>query len=220
MNWGARRIKVHRLAAIARFATLLLPFVIVACKSGPNPLDNRVFYQWDDLADPGYYEKPFPALNHAAIGDSAAFRGVTILDGDANIARPINWMVRRASYQKYQSFIEYVSPNEYSFSVFVREDKSCASWDDVIKHYKEDAKKAGAEIMGEPVPMATWNAQGREFVVRRRMRGETAAFSNMSLEYLLKGDKHYLLAQIVHQSQSPAEVSTELEHVMKTFQAF
>ncbi len=205
---------------------LLLGAVISGCGGGgPPPLatENRVFYPGEDQAvassGSGAIERPYPPLDHNPQGDNPAYVGVSILGGTVHLSRPANWKIRRASLTPDKRFIEYVSPNEYLFSVYEMIDSPSDLWKDVTDRYKKGAKDKGAEIVGERVPVATWErAQGREFIVKRTVKGQRAPYVHLSSEVLLRGDNHVELVQIVHQGESLAPIGGELLRVMETLE--
>ncbi len=129
-----------------------------------------------------------------------------------------DWRIRRASLQPEKRFIEYVSPNEYLFAIYERVDSPVDPWKDVLERYENDAKAKGAELLGQRVPVATWNAQGREYIVRRTVKGQRAPYSHLSSEILVRGDHRIELVEIVHQGESIAPVGAELLRVMETLQ--
>ena len=92
------------------------------------------------------------------------------------------------------------------------------AWRDVLGRYEEDAKAKGVELLGARIPIATWNTQGREYVVRRTVRGQRAPYANMSREILLRSDHRIDLVEIVHQGETPALITPELLRVMETIE--
>jgi hypothetical protein len=201
---------------------LLLGVVLAGC-GGPPPitLENGTFFQFDDL--PGSsknsaFERPYPPLDRKAQGGLPEYAGVSVLGGTVRISRPADWRIRRASLQPEKRFIEYVSPNEYLFAIYERVDSPVDPWKDVLERYENDAKAKGAELLGQRVPVATWNAQGREYIVRRTVKGQRAPYSHLSSEILVRGDHRIELVEIVHQGESIAPVGAELLRVMETLQ--
>ena len=81
-------------------------------------------------------------------------------------------------------------------------------------------RELGAEIVGGRVPIATWNAQGRAYVLRRRIRGAKAPFENVSHEFLARSDARIALVQIVHQTPNIEPVTGELLRVVNRFELY
>jgi hypothetical protein len=220
----ARRCYVRARMRPLPFA-LLVGAVVSGCgPAAPPPiaLENRVFYPGEDQAAAssasGAIERPYPPLDRNAEGDLPAYIGVSILGGTVHLSRPANWKIRRASLVPEKRYVEYVSPNEYLFAIYERVDSPVDRWSDVLGRYQKDVKAKGAEIVGERIPVATWNAQGREFIVRRTVKGQRAPYSHLSSEVLLRGEHRIELVQIVHQGESIAPVGGELLRVMETLE--
>lgn len=192
------------------------------CGGGPPPvaLENRTFYQYDDLVATGgnSIERPYPPLDQKARPGLPEYTGVSILGGTVHLSRPAGWKVRRASMKAENRFIEYVSPTAYIFAIYERNDSTIDPWHDVLDRYEEDVKAQGAELVGARVPVAVWNAQGREYVVRRTVKGQKGPYSNLSREILLRSDHRIDLVEIVHQGETLAGVSDELLRVMETLE--
>ena len=102
------------------------------------------------------------------------------------------------------------------FAIYERADSPADPWRDVLERYQKDVKAKGGEVVGERIPVATWNAQGREFIVRRTVKGQRAPYSHLSSEVLLRGEHRIELVQIVHQGESLAPIGAELLRVMET----
>jgi hypothetical protein len=192
------------------------------CGGGPPPtaFENRTFYQYDDLVATGgnASERPYPPLDQKARPGLPEYIGVSVLGGTVHLSRPSNWKIRRLSMTPERRFIEYVSPNEYIFAIYERTDSAIDPWRDVLQRYEEDAKTSGAEVVGARVPVATWNAQGREYVMRRKVKGQKAPYTNLSREVLLRSDHRVDLVEIVHQGDTLAGVSDEMLRVMETLE--
>jgi hypothetical protein len=195
----------------------------LACGGGPAPVayENRVFYPGEDQAPAssgaGAIERPYPPLDRNAQGELPAYSGVAILGGTVRFSRPASWKIRRASLAPGRRYVEYVSPNEYLFSIYERADFAPTDmWRDVLGQYEKDVKAKGGEILGERVPVATWNAQGREFIVKRTVKGQRAPYAHLSSEIMLRGDDRIELVQLVHQGESVAPIGAELLRVMET----
>jgi hypothetical protein len=196
---------------------------LTGCGSGPPEiaLENRVFYQYDDQPSAdgrNPFERPYPPLDQKAKGALPDYIGVSILGGTVHISRPSNWRIRRASLTPERRFIEYVSPNEYLVAIYERTDSPAEPWVDVLSRYEAETKAKGAQIDGERVAVATWNAQGREYVVRRTIKGQRAPYTHLSREVLLRSEHRIDLLEIVHQGESIAPVGGELLRVVDTMQ--
>jgi len=193
-----------------------------ACGGGPPPaaFENKTFYPYDDLIATGgnASERPYPPLDQKARPGLPEYVGVSILGGTVHLSRPVNWKIRRLSTTPERRFIEYVSPSEYIFAIYERLDSAIDPWRDVLQRYEEDAKASGAELLGPRIPVATWNAQGREYVVRRKIKGQKAPYTNVSREVLLRSEHRIDLVEIVHQGETLAGVSDELLRIMETLE--
>lgn len=190
------------------------------CASGPprSALENKVFYQYDDLVAGNAAEQPYPPLDQKAQPGLPECVGVSILEGTVRFSRPANWKIRRLSMSPKRRFVEYVSPSEYVFAIYERTDSTGDSWREVQGRYEVDVKEAGAELLGGGVPVATANAQGRAYVVRRKIKAQRSPYVNMSREVLLRNDARVDLVTIVHQGETLAAVSDELLRVMETLE--
>ena len=142
--------------------------------------------------------------------------GVSVIGSKIHLSRPKNWVIRAASNRAEQRYIEYVSPNEYVFAIYERVDSPEDPWRDVMARYEEAVKADGAELLGARVPMSTWNAQGRAYVVRREVRAARAPFISVSREFLARSDHRIVLVQILHQTGTLEPVSDELLRVLET----
>jgi len=204
-------------------SAIVLASATAACGgSGPPPsaLENRTFYQYDDLVATGGsgIERPYPPLDQKAKEGLPEYIGVSILGGKVHLSRPQDWKIRRMSTTPERRFIEYVSPNEYLFAIYERNDSTIDPWRDVLARYEEDAKASGAELLGARVPVASWNTQGRAYVVRRTIKGQKAPYVNLSREIVYRSEHRIALVSIVHQGRTLAGVSDELLRVMDTLE--
>lgn len=204
---------MHVLARTALVGLLAL----TGCKKANTAgADNRTFYQNDDLvAKGGGIERPYPPLD---LKGPEAYMGVAVLEGSVRLSRPVGWTIRRVSTAPDHRFIEYASPHQYVFGIYERRDDAGDDWKDILGRYEEDAKTSGAEQLGGRVPVATHNAQGREYVMKRTVRGQKAPYTNVSHEVVLRGEHHVDLVEIVHQGETLEGVTQELLRVMETLE--
>ena len=198
---------------------------LCGCAGNPDPIafKNRVFYQYDDpSANAAAFEQRFAPLDLAqresAGGVMPEYTGVSIIGGNVHLSRPTNWKIRTASNKPEERFIEYVSPNEYIFAIYERPDSPSDPWRDVMGRYEKGVQEDGAEILGSRVPVATWNAQGRAYVVRRTVSASKGPFVSVSREILARSEHRIVLVQIVHQTSTLKPVSDELLRVMETLE--
>ena len=187
----------------------------------PDPIafQNRVFYNYDDPgADLSAFEQRYPPLDLAEQTPNPEYMGVSVIGANIHLSRPKNWVVRTASNQPQERYIEYVSPNEYVFSIYERVDSPEDVWREVMARYEDQVKGDGAELLGQRVPVSTWNAQGRAYVVRRQVKAAKSPFISVSREYLARSDHRIVLVQIVHQTATLKPVSDELLRVIQTLE--
>lgn len=193
------------------------------CSSAPEPIafQNRVFYQYDELAgELSPFERRYPQLDRAEEPPNPQYIGVCVLEGAVCFPRPRNWIVRRASLSPEKRFIEYVSPAEYIFAIYERIDSPTDPWREVLQRYEDDQSALGAKIIGGRVPIATANAQGRAYVLRRSVRGAKAPFENVSHEFLARSEMRIALVQIVHQTPNIEPVTGELLPVVNRLELY
>jgi len=194
---------------------------LLACSGGPEPVafTNHVFYQYDDPnATVLPFEQRYPPLDLAERAPNPEYIGVTVIGSAIHLSRPRNWVIRSASNQAEQRYIQYISPNEYVFSIYERVDSPDDLWLDVMNRYEEQVRADGAEFLGARVPVSTWNAQGRAYVVRRAVRAAKAPFISLSREFLARSEHRVVLVQIVHQTSTLEPVSDELLRVIQTLE--
>ena len=187
----------------------------------PDPIafQNRVFYNYDDPnADLAAFEQRYPPLDLAEAAPNPEYIGVSVIGTNIHLSRPKNWVVRTASNQPQERYIEYVSPNEYVFSIYERIDSPTDVWREVMGRYEDSVKADNAELLGQRVPVSTWNAQGRAYVVRRQVKASKAPFISVSREYLARSDHRIVLVQILHQTATLKPVSDELLRVIATLE--
>ena len=140
------------------------------CASSPEPVafQNRVFYQYDTFVSPktakSTLEVPYPPLDKAVASPLPEYIGVGIIGGRVHLSRPREWVIRAASTEPEHRYIEYVSPNEYMVAIYELVESPLDPWLGVMTRYEDQAKKAGADLLGKRVPMATENTQGRAYL--------------------------------------------------------
>lgn len=194
---------------------------VCGCAGTPDPIafKNRIFYQYDDPNSvAANFEQRFPPLDLALRDPNPEYQGVSVIGGTIHLSRPTNWKIRTASNKPEERYIEYVSPNEYIFAIYERLDSPSDPWRDVMDRYEKGVKEDGAEILGSRVPVTTWNAQGRAYVVRRTVKAAKSPFVSVSREILARSDHRIVLVQIVHQTSTLKPVSDELLRVMETME--
>jgi hypothetical protein len=207
-------------AAVGRTLLVVLGAALAGCGGGISAVaeQNRTFYAYDsasaDLIEE--FERPYPPLDKNAEAALPQYRGVAVLAGHVRVSRPTEWVLRRAGNEPGRRFVQYVSPKQYVFAVYEWPDHADAPWREVIDRYEEAAKASHAELVGQRIPMATWNAQARAYVVRRRVPAAKQPYVNTSLELLARNDKRVVLVQIVHQGESLGELDGELLRVVDT----
>ncbi len=201
-----------------RWAALVLAVGGSACASQPTTVENRTFFQTDEQLTHGSVEMPYPPLDLPAKpgAPGSAYKGVSILGGSVRFSRPVSWEIRRGSSEKGRRFIEYVSPHEYVFAVYERDDDKGSSWQDVLHQYEADATKVKVEWVGKAVPIAGYDTQGREYVVRRKVKGQRAPYENTSREFIFRGEHGFASVELVHQGQSDAAIEGELLRTVET----
>jgi hypothetical protein len=207
---------------MGRSLALALGLGALGCSASPDPIafQNRVFYHYDDplSSDTSAFEQRYPPLDLAEQTPNPEYIGVTLIGGSIHLSRPKNWVIRTASNKPEERYIEYVSPNEYIFSIYERVDSPEDVWREVMSRYEEAVKAEGAELLGARVPVATWNAQGRAYVVRRQVKAAKAPYISVSREFLARSDHRVVLVQIVHQTSTLQPVSDELLRVVATLE--
>ena len=207
--------------------TALLGLVLLGCGSGASNLatQNQTFYERGrgvlSSQATSQLESPFPPLDLKQPEEKNSYKGVEVLGGAVRFSRPLSWVVRTGSPAAQKRFIEYISPSQFSFTIYERIESPTDSWLSIQERYEEEAEQAGAALIGKPVPMAVWQGQGRAYSIRRTMGDATkSAWLNTSREYLIRSKHRVVLVQIVHQGDSPAHLNDELLRVMRTMQVF
>jgi hypothetical protein len=193
--------------------------MLAGCRGAPDPIafNNRVFYQYDDPnADISEFEGRYPPLDWHEITPLPEYIGVSLLRGAVRLSRPKGWVLAYASNKPMERFVQYVSPNEYLFSIYERVDSPEDLWRDVMSRYEADTKAAGGEILSARVPFATWDTQGRSYVVKRGIKAAKTPFIGMTREILTRSDHRIVLIQIVHQTGTLKPLAGELYRVLQT----
>jgi hypothetical protein len=210
-----------------RVRNLALPCCLAlassACSGSPEPLafQNQVFYYDADSSSGGdlsAFEQRYPPLDLAQKDPNPAYLGVGIIGGSIHLSRPVDWRIIKASNKPEERYIKYVSPEEYVFAVYEQVDSPSDTWRDVMQRYEDSAASNGAELLGQRVPMSTWNAQGRAYAVRRRVKAAKGPFVTMSNEFLVRDDHRVILVQVVHQGDNLKPLSEELLRVVQTLE--
>ncbi len=205
--------------ALCRWS-LLLASLQLSCGAGPDPtaITNRTFYEYGRLgagnSDIEAFERPYPPLNI----EDRSYLGVQVLGGTVRLSRPKSWVIRSASSEPQKRFIEYVSPSQIVFSIYERVESPRDVWRDVMGRYESEVEKDGGKIIAKPVPIATWNAQGRAYVVERGIAASKGAFINHAREYLLRSENRVLLVQFVNQGGNYRAPNEELLSVIESLQ--
>ena len=190
--------------------------------STPDPVafQNRTFYDYifNGALDVAAFEKPWKPWDLPEQKPNPEYKGVAILNEKVHISRPVNWVIRDANNASGRRFIEYVSPNAYVFAIYERMDRPNELWRDIMNRYEQDVKDAGAQIVGSRIPMATYNAQGREFIIKRGVAAAKSPFVSVSREFLLRSDNRIILVQVVHQGETLKPISDELWRVIQSIE--
>jgi hypothetical protein len=194
----------------------------LACGGGEAQIaeKNRVFYAFDSASPElaAQFEAPYPPLDLKAAEHAPEYRGVAVLEGKVRVSRPTDWLLRSASNEPGKRFVSYVSPHEYLFAIYEWPDRPDAPWREVMGRFAESAKASHAEIIEKPVPIATWNGQGRSYIMRRKVPASKTPYVNTSHEILVRGENRIVLVQVVHQGESIEPESPELLRVIETLE--
>jgi hypothetical protein len=174
---------------------------------------NRTFYDWavpTGGSSAGEFEQRYRPLDLAEASPNPEYIGVTVVRGGVHLSRPKNWTIREASNEPGHAFIQYISPNAYSFSIYERPDSTSDLWRDILQRYEDDVNAAEAKIIGGRVPFATAQGQGRAFTIERKVAAAKRPFMSRSREILLRGDHRIVLIQLVHQDEDMSAIDREL----------
>lgn len=195
---------------------------LAGCASGPEPeaFQNKVFYQYDAYSAASLHglEQHYPPLDKGEAPPLPEYVGVTVLGGAVHLSRPRNWVIRAGNPQPEHRYIEYVSPQEYMVAVYETVESPWDPWLDVMNRYEDQAKKSGADFLGQRIPMATANSQGRGYLVRRAVPAAKGPLLNYANEYLLRSDNRIVLLQIVHHDAPVKPLDEELRRLVETFE--
>ncbi|HET9929300.1 MAG TPA: hypothetical protein VFQ35_01375 [Polyangiaceae bacterium] len=182
---------------------------------------NRTFYDWTVATGTSGavdFEQHYPPLDQAIAPPLPEYMGVTVVSGGVHLSRPKNWMLRDGVNTPGQSFVQYISPNAYSFAVYERPESTSELWRDVQQRFEDDAQSLGAKVVGKRVPMATLGSQGRAYTVERQVEAAKAPFVSHSREYLLRGKTRIVLVQIVTDGEDLSAIDRELMRVVQTIE--
>lgn len=218
-----RRVCGRLFAGLCAFGAAAGP--TTGCSTGPEAtaFQNKVFYEYDTLgngADARGLEQPYPPLDQAEKTPLPEYMGISLMGGAVHLSRPRSWVIRAGSGRAERRYIEYVSPEEYMVAVYELVDSPEDTWLDVMTRYEEQADKAGADLLEKRVPIATYNAQGRAYVVRRPVAAAKGPIVNYSHEYILRSDRRIVLLQIIHHDEKLDKLGTELRRVVETFEVY
>ncbi|HET9958728.1 MAG TPA: hypothetical protein VFQ61_29750 [Polyangiaceae bacterium] len=216
---------LRRLSALARtrfVSSLLLASSLSACGGSvpESATKNRVFYDWTTATSsaPAEFEQHYPPLDFAGAPPVPEYMGVTVLRGGIHLSRPKGWLLRDASNQPGQAYVQYISPSAYSFAIYERPESPEELWRDVLRRYEDDAQAAGARVSGKRVPVGVGLGQGRAYTVERNVEATKRPFLSRSREYVLRGSGRVVLVQIVHDSENLSAVEHELLRVIDTLE--
>jgi hypothetical protein len=201
---------------------LLLAGLAAACGgASETATKNRTFYDWavaTGAEGAAAFEQRYPPLDFAARAPNPEYLGYTVLRGGIHVSRPKNWMMRDGSNAPGQAFIQYISPNAYSFAIYERPESPKELWNEVMRHYEDDVQSLGAKIIGKRVPFATMRGQGRAYTVERSVDAPKHPLLSRSREILLRGETRIVLVQIVYEGENLAAVDDELMRVVSTLE--
>jgi hypothetical protein len=208
---------------LTRTALLLLGLGFLAgCGGAPDAAaKNRTFYDWSVASagsSAGQFEQRYPPLDFAEKQPNPEYLGVSVVRGGVHLSRPKTWMVREASNDPGHSYIQYISPQAYSFGIYERPDSSSDMWRDVLNRYEDDVSSSGAKVVGKRVPVATAIGQGRAYTIERNVEAAKRPFISHSREIVLRGEHRVVIIQIVQQADNLSAVDQELMRVINTLE--
>jgi len=197
-------------------------FLALGCSgSQETATKNRTFYDWTVATGTSGavdFEQHYPPLDLASAAPLPEYMGVTVVRGGVHLSRPKNWMLRDGVNTPGQSFVQYISPNAYSFAVYERPESTVELWRDVMQRFEDDTQALGAKVVGKRVPMATLGSQGRAYTIERQVEAAKAPFVSHSREYLLRGASRIVVVQVVCDSEDLSAVDRELMRVVQTIE--
>jgi hypothetical protein len=202
-------------------AALLAAFMVGCSGAQDTATQNRTFYDWTvatGATGAADFEQRYPPLDLAGAPPLPEYIGVTVLRGGIHLSRPRNWMLRDGTNQPGQAFVQYISPNAYSFAVYERPEAPTELWRDVMQRFEDDTSSVGAKVVGGRVPMATFEGQGRAYTVERQVEAAKRPLASRSREYLIRGRTRIVLVQIVHEGEDLSAIDEELGRVVRTLQ--
>lgn len=205
--------------------TLPLFFLCVALSACGGARDtaerNRTFYDWSS-AGPGnttaQFEQRYPPLDFAERPPNPEYMGVSIVRGGVRLSRPKEWMIREASNEPARAYIQYTSPNAYSFGIYERPDSPQDLWLDILTRYEDDIASVGAKAVGKRVPVATWRGQGRAYSIERKVEAAKRPLISHAREYVLRGEHRIVIVQVVHDGEDFSGIDAELARVIGTLE--
>lgn len=178
--------------------------VLAGCGGKPTaPGSDDVFYlHGNGLVDKNRtFESYYPKFDHDKTDVLPRMVGVGVLDGDVRFARPTDWNIRSADYTPEHRYISYQSPRQFTFSIYERVDPSETPWPEVQKHYEQETKEQGSDILAARLPVGTANAQGRRYLIHTAVRAKPN-FDGYATEILLRSDSRVLLIQVIHRQDT------------------
>jgi hypothetical protein len=207
----------------APIAWVLPVLALGGCGGGPSAIatSNRTFYDWAVPTESGgakEFEERYPPLDLAQADPFPEYLGVTVLRRGIHLSKPRNWILRNASNQPGQAFVDYISPNAYSVAIYERPESPVSPWLDLMKRFEDDTQSLGAKISGQRVPVATGLGQGRAYDVTRNVEAAKSPLVSRSREYLVRGKTRVVLVQIVYEGEDLSLVNPELLRVVDTLE--
>jgi hypothetical protein len=199
-------------------ALTLLAASTAACGGASDATKNRTFYDWSLGDGTRAFEQEYPRLDWPSRTPQPYYIGVSVLDAGVRFSRPRNWKIRAASSRPGEPYIQYVSPNAYSFAIYQRRDRPGDPWKDVLHRYEEDVGSVGAKVVGQRVPMATYWGQGRAYSIERDVEAAKSPLKSHSREMIIRSENRVVLVQIVYQEQTLAGVAPELLRALESME--
>jgi hypothetical protein len=189
------------------FAAIILCMLVPAasgCGGAPAaPNSDNTFYLHNGGGSAGMKDKDkaweayFPRFDHDKTEQRPRVVGVGVLNGDVRFARPTDWKVSDADDTPEHRFVVYQSPRQFTFGIFERVDPAEDPWSDVETRYEKETREQGSDILAARIPMATANAQGRQYLLHTKVRAKPD-FEGYATEILVRNGTRVLLVQIVH----------------------